>query len=117
MISLPNWSLGRLLRESVTDFNLRHPDYLLDAKSGEWPVLYNVVNAFLRHRLTNYEEQLATARYNPALRGELVSKIERVACRKYPWLRLDYTSGSSGSGRRAVHIRTNLSRLQNSKNT
>jgi hypothetical protein len=89
MLTLPNWSPQRLRRESVADFNLRHPDYLLDAKFSDWRVLYRVIHAFIRHRLTDYEEQLGAAGYNPALRYQLKTEIENAACRKYSWLRPD----------------------------
>ena len=88
MITLPNWSAQRLRREAVADFNLRHPDYVLDAKTSDWRDLYRVIHAFIRHRLTNYEEQLA-AGYNPALREKLVAEIEETTRKKYRWLRPD----------------------------
>ena len=59
MISLPQWTAGRLLREAVADFNLRRPDSRLDAKTNDWSVLYRTIHKFIRHRLTDYEEQLA----------------------------------------------------------
>jgi hypothetical protein len=88
MIPLPNWSQVRLIRESIADFNLRHPDSALDEKLSDWPVLCRTIHKFIRHRLTDYEAQLA-AGYNPVLREKLVAEIERAACQKYPWLRPD----------------------------
>jgi hypothetical protein len=90
MISLPNWSQERLLREAVADFNLRHPDSRLDAKTSDWSVLYRTIHKFIRHRLTDYEERLGGSGYNQALRDHLVREIEKAACRKYRWLRSDH---------------------------
>jgi hypothetical protein len=88
MISLPNWSQARLIREAIADFNLRHSDSSLDAKSSDWPILCRTIHKFIRHRLTDYEEQLATG-YNPALREKLVAEMGKAAAEKYPWLRLE----------------------------
>jgi hypothetical protein len=82
MINLPNWSPQRLLRESVADFNLRHPDSAaLDAKSSDWPVLCRTIHKFVRHRLTDYEEQLGRCSgYKPALRETYTSLSVREGC-------------------------------------
>jgi hypothetical protein len=90
MLVLPNLPFERLIREAVAEWNLRHPaSQGLDSLQSAWPPIYWAILAFLRHRLTDYDQVLQESDYNPELRDKLFRQIKGEATRRYPWLRLE----------------------------
>lgn len=87
-IALPNWPPLRLLGEACQHWNIyRAADVpAADPIESEWPLLCNVVHAYLRHSHCAYDQALAAG----ADRDELRRRIGEAAARAYPWLRLDH---------------------------
>jgi hypothetical protein len=86
---LPDWPPQRLLSEAVLSWNLRHMDEaLLDADTSPWLLVRGALLAFLRHRLSAFEDRLRDE-YNQELRDALAAQVEAAAHRKYRWLRDD----------------------------
>jgi hypothetical protein len=87
LMRLPNFTPKRLVEEAVLSHNLRHQDQV-DEITTPWPVLTNVVLAYLRHVFTDHDQQLSHA-YDPELRDKLAAQVAKAAFQKYPWLRAD----------------------------
>jgi len=87
---LPDFPPQRLLDEAALSWNLRHMDEspLLEADTSPWPLVRGAVLAFLRHRLSAYDDRLR-GEYNHELRDELATEIARAAYRRYPWIAKD----------------------------
>ena len=83
--SFPSWPRERVLREAVNSWSLRKAhEERCDPETSEWPFVCNVVLAWLRHELTQYDK-LRDSETRDKLREEI-----RVAARRhYPWLRPD----------------------------
>lgn len=91
--NLLSWPPVRLVRESVLNYNLRHPDGpVLDAAKSPWEDIVPVIYAFVRHELTDYDDDLRTSTagaYDEATRNRLAASLNartRTAC---PWLKSD----------------------------
>jgi hypothetical protein len=79
-----------MLSEAIADWNLRHSEAeALDTRNSEWRRLYWAILAFLRHRLTPYDQTLQESPYDPALRDQLFRRIQAAAHFQYKWLRLE----------------------------
>jgi hypothetical protein len=88
-INLPPWPAQRVIREAVLSWNLRSPQQI-DAETVHWHHLRRVITAFLRHRLTDYDQRLEElCRHDQAARDGLVQAIYQVATKVYPWFRND----------------------------
>jgi hypothetical protein len=90
-VHLPDWPARRLVCESLVSWGFRHlDDPYIDAAEAPWPLVRNTVLAFLRHRLTDYDDQLrARCERDEAYRDKLVGEIAQAAFLKYPWLSND----------------------------
>lgn len=89
-ISLPGWPAQRILNESVLSWNLRHPESLMDVNTSSWDKLRTVTLAFLRHRMTDYDQRLRDlCEYDPDARNGLARAIHDVAWKIYPWFQND----------------------------
>jgi len=91
-ISFLNWPPQRLVRESILNHNLRHPEVPLDAEESPWQVIVPVIYAFIRHELTNYDEELRSlteGTYNEEKRNALAARIAGRARKAFPWLKKD----------------------------
>ena len=60
----------------------------LDPTTSPWPSVKGAVLAFLRHRLSAYDDRLR-GEYNQELRDELATEVAQAALRRYPWLGKD----------------------------
>jgi hypothetical protein len=100
---LPDWPARRLVTEAVIAYGLRHQqEEYIDEQCAPWPLVRGAVLAFLRHQLTDYDNQLlARCGHDPAYRDELARTVQEAAYRKYPWLRDDprpFSSAESQKG-------------------
>jgi hypothetical protein len=88
MISFPDWPRERIIEEALADWNLRHPaaEEKLDAATSEWSRVFKAVLAYLRHRLSPYDE---IRRAHPEERERLYREVQRQAQRRYKWLKPD----------------------------
>jgi hypothetical protein len=80
--------MDRIIEEALADWNLRHPvaEEKLDAATSEWRMVFKAVLAFLRHRLSSYDD----ARHaHPEERERFYREVQRQAQRRYRWLRPD----------------------------
>jgi hypothetical protein len=74
--------MNRLLREAAIAWDLRNPDNRCDPATSDWPFVCQVVLAYLRHSLTDYDRLV-----DPENREALRSQVQIAAYRQYPWLR------------------------------
>ena len=91
-ISLLHWPPQRLVRESVLNHNLRHPEARLDEEESPWEVIVAVIYAFVRHELTDYDAELAAqteGAYDEGKRNALAARITARTLRAFPWLKQD----------------------------
>jgi hypothetical protein len=91
MISFPDWPRERIVEEALADWNLRHPaaEEKLDAATSEWRKVFKAVLAFLRHRLSSYDDAWHD---HPEERERFYREVQRQAQRRYKWLRPDADS-------------------------
>jgi hypothetical protein len=85
---LPDWSPQRLAREAVCAWGFRHlGEEELRTETSPWPLVRGAILALLRHRLSDYDQQLRLrCEHDPKFRDELVVQVAAAAFRKYPWL-------------------------------
>jgi hypothetical protein len=74
--------MRRLLREAAITWVLRHPEHPCDPVTSDWPFVCNVVLAYLRHALTDYDRLV-----DPETRDALRAQVQAEARRQYRWLR------------------------------
>jgi hypothetical protein len=88
MISFPDWPRERIIEEALADWNLRHhaAEEKLDPVASEGRMVFKAVLAYLRHRLSPYDE---IRRAHPEERERLYREVQRQAQRRYKWLRPD----------------------------
>jgi hypothetical protein len=90
-LQFPDWPVKRLVAEAVVAWGFRHPESdFVNYRTAPWPQVRTAIFAFLRHQLSDFDEQLRV-RYerDQALRDELVRQVNEAAFRKYPWLAND----------------------------
>jgi len=80
--SFPNWTMDRLLSEAAASWSIHHEP--IDARTGDWPALYNAALCYLRHLHSCYDQEL----HHGADRDALHQAFNEAARAKYPWLRL-----------------------------
>jgi hypothetical protein len=83
MISFPDWPMSRTIEEALADWNLRHSEKL-DPEGSEWSLVFKAILAFLRHKMSNYDE---VRRERPEERERFYREVQGKAQRHYPWLR------------------------------
>jgi hypothetical protein len=91
-ISLLNWPPRRLVRESILNHNLRHPEAPLDLEKAPWQDIVSVIFAFVRHELTNYDAELRAqtkGAYDEEKRNALAERITARTRAAFPWLKQD----------------------------
>ena len=91
-ISLFHWPPRRLVRESVLNHNLRHPEAALDEEKSPWEAIVPVIFAFVRHELTNYDEELrreTEGARDEEKRNRLASRVASRVRKAYPWITKD----------------------------
>jgi hypothetical protein len=89
-ISLLQWPPQRLVRESILNHNLRHPEAPLDAEKSDWADIVPVIYAFVRHELTNYDAELRVEGiYDEDKRNALAARVAARARTAFPWLKQD----------------------------
>ncbi len=89
-MKLPSWPPCRIVSEAILSHNLRHPDGpRLDLESSPWPELHAAVLRFLRHQLTDYDEELRHRCRDKVYRDQLAAAVTQAAHRQYTWLRID----------------------------
>jgi hypothetical protein len=88
---LPDWPAETLVREAVISYGLRHlKEVYIDYRTAPWETIQKIIGAFLRHRLSSFDQQLQVLEdYNETYRDELAAEIQRAAFRKYKWLTSD----------------------------
>jgi hypothetical protein len=79
--SFPQWSPDAVIAEAARNWNMLHPDKPFDPAGGDWTFACIVIEAWLRHAVSNYD-MVCT----PANRRELQKEIRRRARLTYPWL-------------------------------
>lgn len=91
-INLPAWPAERIVREAVLSWNLRQTDSTkkVNPDTLAWSALRQIVLAFLRHRLTDYDQRLnELCRHNVSSRDGLAQAVAEVAWKIYPWMKED----------------------------
>ena len=81
----PAWPITRVLNEASLAWDLRNPDDLCDPLKCEWKKLCEIVHAFLRHSLCDYDSIVTSEN-----RDQLHDEIRSAAKVAYPWLRRDF---------------------------
>jgi hypothetical protein len=77
--------MERLLKEATLAWNFRNPDDKCDPFKSDWGKVCEVVHAFLRHSLSDYDA-IVTSDTRDQLHEDIRSKAKAA----YPWLRHDF---------------------------